>query len=117
VTRDPDAFSIWGDWNLDQFKVQVVRWRDTAHPPAHRFAHVNQWWPRLKQPADRVGAVRVSRENDPEGNLWWMWVPEANWLDHAGYFRVQCFFRSYERENPPRLVCEEFRTVQSDWTG
>jgi hypothetical protein len=25
--------------------------------------------------------------------------------------RLQCYFRAYENDHPPRLVCDEFRTV------
>ena len=50
---------------------------------------------------------------DPEGNLRWLWVPHADWLDEQGFFRVQCYFRVYEHGSPPRLVCEGFRTVRA----
>jgi hypothetical protein len=115
VTGQPDAYAIWGDWDLEQFKVQVARWRDTPpHPPADVFACVDRWWRRLKQPLEWSGAPRIDREIDPQGNLRWMWVPGAAWLDEqAAYFRVQCFFRVYEDDKPPRLVCDEFRTVRS----
>lgn len=115
MTAQPDAYAIWGDWDLQQFKVQVARWRDTApHPPADRFACVDHWWRRLKQPLEWSGAARVAPEGDPEGNLRWLWVPNADWLDdQQGNFRVQCYFRVYELDRPPRLVCDGFRTVRS----
>lgn len=115
MTRQPDAYAIWGDWDLQQFKVQVARWRDTApHPPAESFTHVDQWWRRLKQPMEWSGAARVDRQHDPQGTMRWMWVPDAGWIDEqAGYFRVQCYFRVHEHEKPPRVVCEAFRTVRS----
>jgi hypothetical protein len=113
VTERLDPYGTWGDWDLQQFKVEVARWRAT-HPPHNVVARVAEWWPSLTQPGQRTGAVQVSRENDPEGNLWWMWVPRAAWLDdEAGYFRVQCFFRIYRVPQAPRLVCDEFRTVRS----
>jgi hypothetical protein len=114
VTTDPDAFAIWGDWDLDGFKVLVLRWRDTTNPPAEVYDVVRRWWPRLKQPAEWSGAARVSRDRDLNGNLMWTWVPGADWLDDEhGYFRVQCWFRVHENDKPPRLVCDEIRTHPS----
>lgn len=114
MTGPLDAHAIWGGWDLQQFKVELARWRDSTHPPDDVHTRTEQWWRRLKQRADRSAGVSVSRENDPRGNLWWMWVPGADWLDEqTGLFRVQCYFRVYEHDQPPRLVCDEFRTVQS----
>lgn len=114
MTERLDPYGIWGDWDLQQFKVEIARWRDTTHPPDDAVDRVTQWWPRLGQPADRTGAVPVSAEYDHERNLWWMWVPNAAWLDdERGFHRVQCFFRVYEAARPPRLVCVAFRTVPS----
>jgi hypothetical protein len=114
VSVDPDAYSIWGDWDLDQFRVKVAHWRDTTHPPSDAFDRVNQWWQRLKQPMEWSGSSRLRYDLDPQGNLRWMWVPDGSWLDeNAGYFRVQCWFRIIELDRPPRLVCEEFRTVRA----
>ncbi|GIM88719.1 hypothetical protein [Paractinoplanes toevensis] len=113
MTERLDPYGTWGDWDLDRFKVEIVRWRDGSHPPDGIFDLVNRWWPRLEQPAERSGAVDIS-DDDPDGNLWWMWVPDAKWLDEeAGYFRVQCRFAVYELTRPPRLTCRQFRTVQS----
>lgn len=114
MTIDPDTYAMWGDWHLDQFKVQIAWWRDNTHPPAEVVDRVAAWWPGLRQPAEWSGAARVSRDRDPEGNLHWMWVPDAKWLDEeAGFFRAQCWFRVYEAERPPRLECVEFRAVRS----
>lgn len=115
MTVQPDAHAIWGDWDLQQFKTHFARWRDTPpHPPSDSVTCVNQWWNRLKQPLEWSRAARVSAAVDPEGTLRWLWVPEAGWIDEQrGFFRVQCFFRVYEHDRPPRLVCEEFRTVQA----
>ncbi|GIF15456.1 hypothetical protein [Actinoplanes teichomyceticus] len=114
MTRDPDAWAIWGDWDLREFRVQIARWRDTTHPPDDVVHRVDRWWPRLRQRLEWWAAARVSRQNDPEGNQRWMWVPGADWLDDdTGYFRVQCFFRVHEAENPPWLECSKFRTVQA----
>lgn len=111
MTRDPDAYAIWGDWDLDQFKVQIARWRDTTHPPAIIFALVDQWWHRLRQPLEWSNCPRVSPANDPAGNLRWIWVPGGDWDELDGRFRVQCFFRTHQRKTPPRLECIEFVTV------
>lgn len=109
-----DPYGTWGDWDLQRFKVEIARWRDGTHPPDTVYAVVERWWRRLAQPMDRSGAARVSHEHDSQGNLWWMWVPHGAWLDEQhGYFRVQCFFRVYERDQPPRLVCDGFHTVRS----
>lgn len=114
MEADPDAYAIWGDWSLQQFKVKVAYWRDSAHPPTDVYERADQWWRRLKQPLEWAGAIRVSRQNDPQGNLRWLWVPGADWLDErAGYFRTRCFFRVYELDQPPRLVCDEFHSVRS----
>jgi hypothetical protein len=114
VAERLDPYGTWGEWDLEQFKVEIARWRDRTHPPNDVFARVDDWWRRLKQPAERFRAARVSRENDPQGNLWWMWVPGGEWLDEQnGHFRIQCFFRIHEHDRPPRLVCVEFRTVRS----
>ena len=113
---EPDAYAIWGDWNLQEFKVQMARWRDTTAPPppADVFGHVNQWWRRLRQPLEWASALRAGPDGDPQGNLRWMWVPGAAWIDEdEGYFRVQCYFRVYERDRTPRLVCDGIRTVLS----
>jgi hypothetical protein len=111
VAKDPDAYAIWGDWDLDQFKVEVARWCSATHPPTAVLEIVEQWCRRLKQPMEWSSAARVSRENDPERNLRWMWVPGADWDESAGRFRVQCYFRTHELETPPRLECVEFLTV------
>ncbi|GAA1613501.1 hypothetical protein [Actinoplanes couchii] len=115
MAQDPDTYAIWGDWDLQQFKVQVARWRSTTPPPPDEVVTVvDHWWRRLKQPLEWTGAQRVSSENDPGRNLRWMWVPDAHWLDESvGYFRTQCYFRTFENVRPPRLVCAEFRTVQA----
>lgn len=114
MSKDPDTYAIWGDWDLQQFRVQIARWRDITHPPDDRFDHANRWWPSLKQSVGRSGAVKALPENDPEGNLWWVWIPQADWIDDDGAFwRVACYFRRYENDNPPRLVCDQFRTVQT----
>jgi hypothetical protein len=114
VTAEPDAYAIWGDWNLDQFKVELARWRSTAHPPDDVHATIDQWWRRLKQPMEWANAPYASQDLDPQGNLRWMWVPAGSWIDDAGaYLRTQCWFRAFEVERPPRLVCAEFRAVQS----
>jgi hypothetical protein len=114
VTERLDPYGTWGDWDLDRFKVEIARWRDTTHPPEDVFALVDRWWPQLKQAAVRSGAVSVDIEEDPEGNLWWMWVPDASWLDEEhGYFRVQCRFRVYQLTRPPVLRCQKFRAVRS----
>lgn len=114
MTGRLDSYAVWGDWDLQGLKVEFARWRDTTHPPDDTVERVTRWWPRLKQSSDRTGAVRVGIENDLERNLWWMWVPHSGWLsEERGYFRVQCFFRVYESDHPPRLVCVEFRTVRS----
>jgi hypothetical protein len=113
VIGSDDAYAIWGDWDLQRFKIEVARWRDTdPHPPADLFDHVNGWWSRLKQPLEWRSAARVPRDADPQGSLRWLWVPDAAWVDdNHGYYRVQCYFRVYEAERPPRLVCQEFRSV------
>lgn len=109
-----DSYGTWGDWDLQQFKVEIVRWRDTTHPPPESFRCANQWWPLLKQPTARAGAVRVSPDRDPDQTLHWMWVPGADWLDEqAGYFRVQCRFRVFQLASPPRLVCTKFLALPS----
>jgi hypothetical protein len=116
VTEQLDPYGTWGDWDLRKFKVEVARWRDTTHPPppGEIYELVDRWWPRLKQAADRTGAVKVSEGVDPQGNLWWMWVPRAGWLDDSeGYMRVQCYFRVHRDDQRPWLECEEIRTVQS----
>lgn len=115
MTAQPDAYAIWGDWDLQQFTVEAVRWRDTPpRPPADAVACVDQWWRRLGQPLEWSSAVRVTPEVDPVGNLRWLWVPDARWIDdQKGFFRVQCYFRVHETDRPPRLLCEEFRTVPS----
>ena len=114
MTQDPDAYAIWGDWDLQQFKVAFAKWRDSTHPPAESLRNTDRWWRRLKQPMEWGGAQRVSRELDPEGTLRWMWVPDGGYLDeHRGFYRVQCWFRVYELDRPPRLVCEEFRTLKA----
>lgn len=114
MVAQPDAYAIWGDWDLEQFKVQFARWRDAdPHSPAESVTCVNQWWKRLKQPMEWSSAARVSASVDFAGTLRWMWIPEASWIDEQrGYFRVQCYFRVLELDRPPRLVCQEFRTVQ-----
>jgi hypothetical protein len=115
VTRDPDAYAIWGDWTLEGFKVQLARWRDTTspRPPADKVEIINQWWPRLKQPLDRTGAALALPEDNPDENLWWIWVPGADWDEDEPrtLFRVMCRFWLFERDTPPRIVCQRFFTV------
>ncbi|WP_203840617.1 hypothetical protein [Winogradskya humida] len=48
MTERLDPYGTWGDWTLQQFIVEVARWRDTEHPPADVFARVDQWWRRLR---------------------------------------------------------------------
>ncbi|WP_430785112.1 hypothetical protein [Actinoplanes sp. G11-F43] len=113
MPKDPDTYAIWGDWELDRFKVEISRWRDRTRPPTAAYETVNKWWPRLAQHLEWSGAVRVSRDKDPEGNQRWMWVPGADWnIPGEGSFRVACYFRTYEVDvsMPPKLVCERFHT-------
>jgi hypothetical protein len=114
VTKDPDAYAIWGDWDLENFKTQIAVWRDTTspRPPAGSVECVKRWWPRLKQRADRTGAALVLPEDNPDENLWWIWVPGADWNDERrALFRVMCRFWVFEGDDPPRVVCKEFHTV------
>jgi hypothetical protein len=114
VTERLDPYGTWGDWDLRQFKVELARWRDITHPPPDIYELVDQWWPRLAQPAERTRAVAVSEEYDPKRNLWWLWVPGAEWIDEpVGGYRVQCWFRVYEQLRPPQLVCDAFRSRQA----
>ncbi|HWS32426.1 MAG TPA: hypothetical protein VN408_06750 [Actinoplanes sp.] len=119
MTRDPDRWVTWGDWEVEAFRIRIARWRDTTHPPADVFELTDRWHKRLYQSVEwRSAAQRVHPDRDPEGNLRWMWVPGAEWIDEAtGRFRVQCYFRVYELETPPRLVCDEFVTVPAAYPG
>ncbi|GLY04529.1 hypothetical protein [Actinoplanes sp. NBRC 101535] len=112
MPRDPDKFAIWGDWDLERFRVCIAHWRDTTHPPPGVFTVVDRWWKRLAQPQEWQPGERVSPGADPEQTLRWTWVPHTGWVDeHVGAFRVQCYFRVFELDTPPRIVCEEFVTV------
>jgi hypothetical protein len=114
VTKDPDAYAIWGDWDLTEFKVEVPRWRDKSEPrpPTEVVTAVNRWWPSLKQRIDRSGAFRVAIDDNPDGNLWWIFVPDVSWTaDDAVTYKVLCRFWLFEHENPPRVTCKEFLTV------
>ncbi|AEV87153.1 hypothetical protein ACWT_6136 [Actinoplanes sp. SE50] len=102
------------EWDLEQFKVEAPRWRDAVHPPAEIYIKVERWWRLLKRVDARIEAVPVRPENNPEGNLWWMWVPDVEWEDeHGRGFRLSCYFRVYEKDDPPRLVCDEFRSERT----
>lgn len=72
------------------------------------------WVPRLKQPTDWASADAVNPDADPESNLHWLKGPRASWLhEHHAYFRVQCYFRVYPDEKPPRLKCVEVRAARA----
>jgi hypothetical protein len=103
-------------WELKEFRVLFPRWRDLSEPkpPPDVAKRIDIWWRGLEFSPDRPRADRVSPDRDPVGNLWWTWVPNGDWTDEQKRrFRVVCYMRVFEHDDPRRIVCEKFETCEA----
>jgi hypothetical protein len=107
---------VTSHWELRDFRVEFPRWRDKSEPtpPGDRIERVDRWWRGLEFSAGRPSAVLVSPDQSPEGNLWWTWIPGADFEDADGRpFRVACYFWIFEREDPRQIRCKCFQTYEA----